>query len=51
MTYSNGIWWNFRMIKSTWWNDMTKEMKKEYLGLKQEKPKAIPKKSKSEDEE
>lgn len=51
MQYSNGIWWSFRMIKSSWWNDMTKEMKKEYLGLKQEKPKVVPKKTKGEDEE
>lgn len=49
--YSNGIWWSFQMIKSTWWNDMTKEMKKEYLGLKQEKPKIIIKRSEREDEE
>jgi hypothetical protein len=48
--YNNGIWWNFRMIKSTWWNDMTKEMKREYLGVKQEKPKIV-KKSKEEEEE
>jgi hypothetical protein len=49
--YNNGIWWNFRMIKSTWWNDMTKEMKREYLGAKQEKPKTVVKKSKSEESE
>ena len=47
--YNNGIWWNFRMIKSSWWNDMTKEMKKEYLGIKQEKVKAVPKKLKEEE--
>jgi hypothetical protein len=48
--YNNGIWWNFRMIKSTWWKDMTKEMKKDYLGLKEEKPR-ISKKPKGEEEE
>jgi hypothetical protein len=51
MQYSNGIWWSFRMIKSSWWNDMTKEMKKEYLGLNQEKAKLITKKPKREEEE
>lgn len=49
--YSNGIWWNFRMIKTSWWKDMTKEMKREYLGLNQQKPKVVVKKSKREEEE
>jgi hypothetical protein len=38
------------MIKSTWWNDMTKEMKREWLDAQKGKAKPLPKKIKREEE-